>query len=471
MGALLLWVNIATAQAAVSIWYTTGDPLNTQLDILPRIPAAYSAQTTPCLATDLTQPLGLADIANASLCNNPQTQELWASTRAQAAQLGIAKSAYLPTVNNTISTNATVAAPKSSSRSNPYFNLNNNTVASYLLFDFGTRNATLENARQLLLAASASQNSTIQTVLLTAAVSYYQVQANLAALDAAKQAEMASQESFKAAEARYKAGVATPADKLQAQTAYAQLTLTRINSEGNLQTAYGNLANVMGLPANQPITLKPSDAQSPPNILEDVSSLITQASARRPDLIASEAQLKAAQANIDANKAAAKPTVSVSLANQWQEGNSLSSSNNASLGLTVSIPLFAGYAPSYRIRAAEATADLRAAQRDRLKLQISLDVWSAYQNLRTALQSVTATEVLVDSAEQSYRVALGRYKAGVGNIIDTLNAQSALASARQQKIQATLNANITRATLAQAMGALDNAMIQSLPDANTLTQN
>jgi outer membrane protein len=77
----------------------------------------------------------------------------------------------------------------------------------------------------------------------------------------------------------------------------------------------------------------------------------------------------------------------------------------------------------------------------------------------------------VSSAEQSYRVALGRYKAGVGNIIDTLNAQSALASARQQKIQAALNSNIARATLAQAVGALDNAMIQSLPNYNTLSSN
>jgi outer membrane protein TolC len=73
--------------------------------------------------------------------------------------------------------------------------------------------------------------------------------------------------------------------------------------------------------------------------------------------------------------------------------------------------------------------------------------------------------VLVESAEESSRVALGRYKAGVGNILDTLNAQSALASARQQKIQADLNWNIARASLAQAMGALDNAMIQSLPEA------
>lgn len=83
--------------------------------------------------------------------------------------------------------------------------------------------------------------------------------------------------------------------------------------------------------------------------------------------------------------------------------------------------------------------------------------------MRTANESIRAATTLVSSAEESSRVALGRYKAGVGNIIDTLNAQNALASARQQHVQASLNWNIARATLAQPIGGLDHAMIQSLP--------
>lgn len=464
------------ALAEGGIWYKDkdserNDPLQTNLFALPHISNEY--QSTPCAGPIdkalLEKPLTLAEVADASLCNNPQTREVWASARVQAAQLGIAKSAYLPSLIDNIAVNSSVLNPESNARSNPNLNLSNNLVASYLLYDFGNRHANLENARQLLLSASASQNSTVQSVLLSATVAFYQVQANMAALDAALEAERASSESFKAAEARYKSGVSTPADKLQAQTAYAQLTLTRITSEGNLQTAYGNLANVMGLPANQKILLVSNTSKPSSNILNDVNTLIEQASTRRPDLIASEAQLKAAQASIEASKAAAKPTISISMSNNLQDGSQLNTSNNSTLGFTVAIPLFNGFAPTYRIRAAEATADLRTAQRDRLRLQISLDVWSAYQNLRTATESVTATEILVASAEESYRVALGRYKSGVGNIIDTLNAQSALASARQQQIQATLNANITRATLAQAMGSLDNAMIQSLPSATLST--
>ena len=468
---LSLFSCLSMPAFAESIWYKDGDPLNTQIDSLPRIPAGYIEPNAPCANADLSKPITLAEVADTSLCNNPLTSEIWANTRIQAAQLGIAKSAYLPSLTDNVSGGLNVSNPESSSRSNPNVNLSNSLVASYLLYDFGNRNANLENARQLLLSASASQSSVVQNVLLTATVAYYQVQANIAALDAAREAERASEESFKAADARYKAGVATPADKLQAQTAYAQLTLLRITREGDLQNAYGNLSNVMGLPANRKIALATSVNYTPANILEDVNSLIEQAGTRRPDLVASEAQVKAAQANIDASKAAAKPTISVSMFNNQQDGSQLSSSNSSTLGLTLSIPLFSGYAPSYRIRAAEATADLRAAQRDRLRLQISLDVWTAYQSLRTAIESVTASEALLNSAEQSYRVALGRYKAGVGNIIDTLNAQSALASARQLKIQAVLNSNIARATLAQAMGALDNAMIQSLPTSSSLSSN
>lgn len=461
-GSMIFWQsNFLFADE--SIWYKSNDPLKTEAFTPPAIPDGY-LERPRCTATNYEAALTLADVAEAALCNNPLTREAYANARVQAAQVGIAKSAYLPSVNDNVSTNLNVAFPEQSSRSNPYSNLSNNIVASYLLYDFGNRDANLENARQLLQAASATQSNVVQTVLLNAIQAYYQVQAGIAALDAAIESEHASEESYKAAQARYKAGVSTPADKLQAQTLFAQNTLNRITAEGTLKSAYGTLSNVMGLAANQALKLTTTAVIQPPNnIDQNIEALIEQARTRRPDLIASEAQFKAAEASIEVSKSAAKPTVLVAVSNGYQTGSNLSSSDNSALGLTVSIPIFNGYAPTYRIRAAEANLDVRAAQRDKLRLQISLDVWRAYQSLRTANESINAAVVLVSSAEESSRVAMGRYKAGVGNILDSINAQSALASARQQQIQANLNWNIARATLAQSIGGLDNAMIQSLP--------
>ncbi|HTN93559.1 MAG TPA: TolC family protein, partial [Gallionella sp.] len=126
--------------------------------------------------------------------------------------------------------------------------------------------------------------------------------------------------------------------------------------------------------------------------------------------------------------------------------------------------IFTGFATTYNVRAAEAQVDVKNAQLDQLRLQVALDVWTAYQNLTTATQSLRTTADLLDSAEQSARVALGRYKAGVGSILDVLNAQSALASARQQRIQSIFNWNISRAALAQSMGSLDVGLLQTLSD-------
>jgi len=462
LAALLLLPSVAFADT--SIWYRDDDPLKTEAETPPQIPAGYLDGQSPCASQDAAQPLTLAEVANASLCNNPQTREVWANARVLAASVGIARSAYLPAVSDNISADLNWNRPESSSRNNPYIGLSNSIAASYLLYDFGGRDANLESARQLLAAASATQNTVLQNILLAAVQAYYQVQASIAALDALRETERAAEESFRAADARHRAGVATPADKLQAQTALAQATLDRITAEGSLRTAYGVLANIMGLPANQELRLASANpVPANPEIVQDINALIEQARERRPDLVASEAQLRAAEADIEVSKAAAKPNVSVFTGYSFSDGSNLTSNNNSAVGINVEIPIFNGFANTYQIRSAKALADLRAAQRDTLRLQISLDVWRAYHNLRTSAQSISAARTLVESAEESARVAFGRYKAGVGNILDVLNAQSALADARQQFVQASLNWNIARASLAQSMGALDNAMIQSLP--------
>lgn len=448
------------AYAVESIWYSDKD---LKEESISRIPQGYLDASTldPCGTRTYDKPLSLVDVTEAALCHNPQTREVYANAKVQAAQVGVARSLFFPSVTDTLS------ATENKNRTTNYSNTTNRIVASYLLYDFGSRDANLENANELLRAASATQNATVQTVLLAAVNAFYQVHATRAILNASIDTERLFQESFKSAEAKYLAGVATPADKLQAQTSFANATLTKLKNEGALKIAYGNLANIMGVPANMNFQIADSWLDRVPEIVDqDIEALIEQARLQRPDLIASEAQLKASIAKIEAVKADAKPKVRIDASNQYDENLlGVTSQNSSQIGIFLSIPLFEGYKPTYLIRSAEATAELNASKRDQLKLQVSLDVWTAYQNLKTANESITASNILVSSAEESSRVALGRYKEGVGNIIDTLNAQNALANAKQQKIQSVLNWNIARTTLAQSIGVLDNAMIQKLPEA------
>src|SRR5690606_4813126 len=95
---LLLLLVTSGAQAESSIWYRSNDPLAVETLAPPMIPQDYldPARGFECAAPDYGSALTLADVVNSALCNNPQTREAWASARQQAAQLGIARSAYLP---------------------------------------------------------------------------------------------------------------------------------------------------------------------------------------------------------------------------------------------------------------------------------------------------------------------------------------------------------------------------------------
>jgi TolC family type I secretion outer membrane protein len=419
----------------------------------------------PCAAQPLDHALNLQEVVSLALCNNPQTHVAWANSLVQAAEVGVGKASYLPSAALNATANRNLSGTTTTGTGTDQRSVS--LTLSYLLYDFGARSANLESARQLLAAASATQDSTVQAVFLAAVQAYYQAQATNAALDAAIESERAAKESFAAAEARYKAGSATPADKLQAQTAYSQATLNRITADGNLKNAQGTLANMIGLDANQNVTLTPANTTAIPNDFEgDINALIEKARQRRPDLQAAAAQVKAAEASADATRAAGRPVISLT-ASSNRYNNSGIDSHNSLVGINLNVPIFSGYAPTYRVRAAEAQVDVRNAQLEQLRLQVALDVWTAYQHLTTATQSLRSSADLLNSAEQSERVALGRYKAGVGSILDVLNAQSALAGARQQRIQSTFDWNISRATLAQAMGNLDAGLLQTLSDAGS----
>ena len=416
-----------------------------------------NATGEPCPETMPKGALDLLDVVNLALCSNPQTREVWAYSRVQEAQVGVSKAAYLP--------NASMSASdiRIKSGADPVIERRNiNLTLSYLLYDFGLRSAKLDNALQLLAAASATQDSTVQKIFLAAVQGYYQVQAALAAFDAAIESEHTARESFAAAEARYNAGSATPADKLQAQTAYSQATLNRITADGNLKNAQGALANMIGVDANRNVPLATANAAEMPRDFEgDINALIEEARQRRPDLQAAAAQVKAAQASADAARSDDMPKISLTASSDRQQVAGINT-RDSSVGIQLNVPIFSGYTPAYRIRAAEMQVEASNAQLEQLRLQVALEVWTAYQHLTTATQSLRTTADLLNSAEQSERVVLGRYKAGVGSMLDVLNAQSALASARQQRIQSTLNWNISRATLAQAMGSLDAGLLQTL---------
>lgn len=436
----------------------------------------------PCPSTLPDRPLNLADVIDTSLCRNPQTASAWATARSRAAAVGAARSAYLPTVSGSGSATRTVAGDSttssgggsggdgsefSSSSSSNKTRYSASATLSYLLFDFGARGAALDGARALLDAARATRNATLQTVYLGAVTSYYGWVSAEGALKAAQEGERAAKESLDAATIREQVGTATRADRLQAQTAYSQAQLTRVQAEGALRTSLGTLANAMGLAANTRLKLAEAPVVSPSaDYTEQLDPLVTASIEARPDLAAAAANLRSAESDIDAARAAGRPTLSAS-ASQSYTDTGTRTRDTTSVGLSVSIPIFEGFSTTYRVRGAEAQLEASKAELERLRNQATLEVYQAHSELTTQTQSVFTAQSLVAAAEESESVARGRYEAGVGTILDLINAQSSAADARRQLVLARSNWAAARTQLAQSVGVLDTARNPDIDPAMT----
>ncbi len=414
----------------------------------------------PPVPPDLEQrisQLTLAEVVDIGLRNNPATRLSWANARAAAAAYGSERGSYLPTIDGEVTGTRlkTVASQGRSAVSQSVLSPGLNI--SYLLLDFGGRSGNVGAARNDLIAANFAHNATIQAVVLQIQRAHFEYIATRALLEAQRTTAREAKTNLAAAEERHRVGVATIADVLQARTAASQAELAVETTSGNLQTSRGALALALGFPANIPYDIDTTAGQRPVALLADsVDVLITRAVEARPDLAAAQAEFLAFRSQISVARANRLPSLTLNGTGGRTYTSSLPrGGNNYSVSLGVRIPLSAGFSRIYDQRLAVALSEAAGARADALGQQVVFEVFSSYYALQTAARRVRTTNDLIASAEQSNEVALARYRAGVGSVLDLLSAQSALADARAQQILARLEWNTSLAQLARDAGVLD----------------
>lgn len=430
--------------------------------------AAYEANrgNLRCGLGALPEELKLEEAIERILCGDPQTRVAWANAKIQAAQVGISRSAYLPRLDGRLETSRgytdsdNLDFPQQSNNGSRR-GQSANIELSWVLFDFGRRSAALRNTQQLLLAANASQDATLQNTFTFAAQAYYNALAAQRSLVASRQvAELAAQ-NLEAADAKYKAGAAALSDRLQAQTAFSQASLKQVRDEGMLRNALGVISMRMGLPPDTPLHLA-NELELKPDItfVKAIDELLAQAQREHPALLAAEARVRAAMASVDESRAAGRPSLALT-ANMTRNHNDQVQAFGGdtqvfdrSIGLQLRIPLFEGFGRNYQTRAALARQEASEAEQTNIKQRISLETWDNYQSLSIETQSLTRTSELVEQARQSLDVVQGRYRSGIGSMIELLNALTAYASAEEQHTQALSNWQTSRLKLAASLGRL-----------------
>jgi outer membrane protein len=437
---------------------SASEPWRAPRGVVPAEPKAVAgaALTLPPDIAPRGEALSLGDVVDVALRNNPQTQLSWAQARAGAAAYGAASASYIPTVD--ASANAAYSQTTIGQTLGGVGTRRSITPAlslSYLLFDFGGRNGTVSAARAAAVALDLTHNATLQNVALQVQGAYFNYQAQRGLAAAARLSVAEADTNLASARQRNRAGVATIADVLQAETLLAQAQLDLETAEGNLQIGRGALATAMGLPASARYDLAPVNDSIPVALAAaDVDTLINRALENRPDLAAARVQILQAQAEVRVARSAEFPSLSLgSTFTHPYSSQRNATGYNYGITLGVAIPIF-NLARPYNVMAARAQVDASAARANLLRTEVAQQVYTAYYTMQTATQRVRTTDVLLASATRSEAAARARYRAGVGTILDLITAQTALANARAQQAQSRWIWSTALAQLAHDVGVL-----------------
>ncbi len=450
--------------------------------IPPESPAATAALAADAATASEVRLFSLGDVVDLALRNNPDTRESWELARAAASLYGASRGSLYPTLVAGTTLNRTIGAQNNSNTTAGTGTTTSNNGAtitrtlltptiqlSYLLFDLGGRAGTIEAAKQRAIAANLTHNATVANAVL-------QVEANLFGYLAAKATRDAQVESVNEAEAdlaaateRQRVGVATVQEVLQTRTALSQARFQLATYEGNRLGARGNLAQAMGLSANTRFEIPEVTASdSVGDVAASVDTLINRAIVARPELAQLRAEANALAAQVRVIRSAGLPALTLTSSTAYigtlqSSSNNTTSNRNIAVGVGVQIPLFNGFAAGYQLRAAREQYAAGSARVISTQQQISVQVFTSYYVLRASAERVRSSADLLASAEQSATVALGRYREGVGTVVDVLLARSALATARAEAIQARWEWRTGLAQLAHDAGALDLQGRPNLP--------
>ncbi|WP_260464117.1 TolC family protein [Burkholderia sp. Bp8963] len=457
----VLLVAIACKAHAAGVPDVLIDPLLTRppvLDSGARLPGDDARAICPP-SVDLAQPLALGDAIDHALCHNPRIQVAWASIKIQAAALGEARSAWLPTLSGSMNWLTSQSRyPQATSMNTRGTGTTSNASMNWRLLDFGGRAANRAAAQQLLTAALASHDAAMQKVVADVIASYFDVQNAQAAFAARTESAGLAESTLLASRQRMTRGVAARSDALQAETSLAKARLTARRAGGDVARARAGLVYAMGLPAGTRIDVTDAAVPVATDALRELGDWLHEVEHTHPEIRAARAQWEAAKARVTTARSEGMPTLDLSgtFSRNGYPNQGLQSlrSTQTSVGLTLTIPFFDGFSRTYRIRGAQARVEQAHAQLLDTQQQILREVLKAHADAETAIGNLDASAHLLDAAETALASARNRYALGAGDILELLSAQTALSDARQERVRTLADWESARLRLFASAGIM-----------------
>ena len=328
-------------------------------------------------------------------------------------------------------------------------------LASYELDFFGRVRSLKDQALANYLASVEAARSVRNTVIAETARAWVNVAAQRELLALAEDTLESRRQSLDLVQRSFDAGAVSALDVAQAQTAAESARITAAQQKTAFEQARNALVLLTG--ANVEDVLLPSRMQDGFAALPDLSRPISsEILLSRPDILAAEQQLKAANANIGAARAAFFPriTLTASTGVASSELDNLFSSGQSiwSFVPQISLPIFTAGKLAASLDAAEIGKDIAVARYEQAIQTSFREVADALAARATLSEQLSAGEALATAARENERLSDARYRSGLDSHLNLLDAQRTRNAAEQSLIVTRFSDASNRITLYKLLG-------------------
>ncbi len=393
----------------------------------------------PALALTLTEALLKARE------NLPSYQAVKKKVEAADASYKATLGSYFPSLD--------VSAQKDRDyNSNDYSSKGYGATLSYNLYD-PKRKPTRDIAELNLETQKEELRKNLLELDYRVKVAFYTALAEKNILDQSRIQLKNAETDYEVAEGRRKLGVARLSEALQASVRREQARFNVVQAEGNLNKALSELYSLIGNSyENKSLDDLPEGRLESGETAPEFKPL-ADAVLKRPEIRQAEIAMKTAQNNLSLSWAAFYPTLSANLSYSRSDAGTLGARmlEDKNIGVAASWNIFE-LGKFYRKKSAGIEVSISEENIKEMKRQLLLDCRKAWEDLTTATRNQVVADDQLRQAEHNYEQAFGEYKVGVGDILSLVQAESLLASAREQLTTARLNVALARALLEKISG-------------------
>jgi outer membrane protein len=422
------------------------------------------------------QAQSLVDLYTAAQAYDATFQSAKSQYDASLAKADQAKALILPTAGLTLSTTQTnqdTLAPAIAANNFTYQTDTGTVSVSQPLYRPANW-ASYEQGKKQVDLAQAQLTAADQDLIIRVSQAYFDVLAANDNLEVVKSQKTAVGEQLASAKRNFEVGTSTITDSREAQARYDLVIAQELAAENDLLVKSLALNQLVG---QQNIKPKPLKAPLILSAVEpaDVNQWVLQSEANNPGIKQQQVALEVAQLETEKAKAGHKPTLdlggnytAVSNHNGSSVGANVDSrANVTTIGLSLNVPLFAGFSTQNRIKETLSLEDKARSDLEATKRTVAQGTRTAYYGVQSGQAQVLALQAAEASSQSALEANQLGYQVGVRINIDVLNSQSQLFDTKAKLAKARYDVLVGELKLRLAAGTLKAQDLQ--PINNQLT--